>query len=73
MKIRYYDRAAKQTVRLDVPSDVVCITLPHSDGHPELEVNVHIDAILLDQVEGKMVVTRWDLDEVYADFVNARK
>ena len=51
LTIRYYNRAAeRKSIEIEIPADVVAVTIPPQEGQPALEVNVNTDAVLVDRV-----------------------
>jgi hypothetical protein len=54
LKLRYFDREKSETVHIDIPSDVVAITIPATEELPEFEVNVNTDMVLVDGNGGRL-------------------
>ena len=49
LTIRYYHRAERKSIEIEIPADVVAVKIPPHEGQSALEVNVNTDAVLVDR------------------------
>ena len=51
LTIRYYNRAKRKSIEIEIPADVVAVKIPAQEGQPALEVNVNTDAVIVDTAD----------------------